>query len=132
MGVEPYLTSSAVDCVIAQRLVRKLCERCKEPVEIEREILEGMEFPFRLASDRLHFHKAVGCRRCGGSGYRGRTGIYEVMVVSDEIRKMILQRSSATEISRVAESQGMVRLRDDGLMKAARGITTIEEALRSL
>src|SRR5215216_5950391 len=132
MGVEPYLTSSAIDCVIAQRLVRKLCERCKERVEIEREILEGMEFPFALASEGLHFHKAVGCRRCGGSGYRGRTGIYEVMMVSDEIRKMILQRSSANEISRVAESQGMVRLRDDGLSKAAKGITTIEEALKTL
>src|SRR5215212_7068436 len=132
MGVEPYLTSSAVDCVIAQRLVRKLCEKCKEPVEIEREILEGMEFPFRLASEDLRFHKAVGCRRCGGSGYRGRTGIYEVMVVSDEIRKMILLRSSAGEISRLAESQGMVRLRDDGLLKASRGITTIEEALKTL
>jgi steroid delta-isomerase-like uncharacterized protein len=132
MGVEPYLTSSAVDCVIAQRLVRKLCERCRGPVEIEREILEGMEFPFGLVPDGLHFHKAVGCRRCGGSGYRGRTGIYEVMVVSDQIRKLILLRSSATEISRVAESQGMVRLRDDGLLKAAKGITTIEEALKLL
>jgi len=132
MGVEPYLTSSAMDCVIAQRLVRKLCERCKEPVEIEREILEGMEFPFGLASEDLHFHRAVGCRRCGDSGYRGRTGIYELMVISDEIRKMILLRSSAGEISSVAESQGMVRLRDDGLLKAAKGITTIEEALKTL
>ncbi|CAN5781412.1 GspE/PulE family protein [soil metagenome] len=132
MGVEPYLTSSAVDCVIAQRLVRKLCERCKEPVEIEQEILEGMEFPFALAQDGMRFHKAVGCRRCGGSGYRGRTGIYELMVVTDEIRKLILLRSSAGEISRLAESQGMVRLRDDGLLKAAEGETTIEEALKTL
>lgn len=132
MGVEPYLTSSAVDCVIAQRLVRKLCDRCKEPVEIEREILEGIEFPFESAPEELHFHKAVGCRRCGESGYRGRTGIYELMVITDEIRQMILRRSSAGEISRVAESQGMVRLRDDGLLKAARGITTIEEALKTL
>jgi type IV pilus assembly protein PilB len=132
MGVEPYLTSSAIDCVIAQRLVRKLCERCKEPVEIESEILEGMEFPFESAPEELHFHKAVGCRRCGESGYRGRTGIYELMVISDEIRKLILRRSSAGEISRVAESEGMVRLRDDGLLKAARGITTIEEALKTL
>src|ERR671916_1007860 len=64
MGVEPFLTSSAVDCVIAQRLVRKLCERCKAPVELEREILEGIEFPFDIAPEKLHFHKAVGCRRC--------------------------------------------------------------------
>jgi type IV pilus assembly protein PilB len=132
VGVEPYLTSSAIDCVIAQRLVRKLCDRCKEPVEIESEILEGMEFPIGLASEGMHFHRAVGCRRCGGSGYRGRTGIYELMVISDEIRKMILLRSSAGEISRVAESQGMVRLRHDGLLKAAKGITTIEEALKTL
>jgi type IV pilus assembly protein PilB len=133
MGVEPYLTSSAVDCVIAQRLVRKLCERCKEPVEIQREILEGMEFPFDLAEDEeLRFHRAVGCNRCGGSGYRGRTGVYELMLVTDEIRKLILLRSSSGEISRLAESQGMVRLRDDGLLKAARGITTIEEALKTL
>ena len=132
MGVEPFLTSSAVDCVIAQRLVRKLCERCKEPVEIEREILEGMEFPFESAPEELHFHKAVGCSRCGGSGYRGRTGIYELMVITDEIRNLILRRSSAGEISHVAEREGMVRLRDDGLLKAGRGITTIEEALKTL
>jgi type IV pilus assembly protein PilB len=132
MGVEPFLTSSAIDCVIAQRLVRKLCERCKEPVEIEREILEGVGFPFEWAPEGLHFHKAVGCRRCGETGYRGRTGIYELMVVTEEIRRMILRRSSADEIGRVAEREGMVRLRDDGLLKAARGVTTIEEALRTL
>ena len=74
----------------------------------------------------------MGCPVCNATGYRSRTGIYELMVVSDEIRKMILLQSSAGEISRVAESQGMVRLRDDGLLKAAKGITTIEEALKTL
>jgi type IV pilus assembly protein PilB len=132
MSVEPFLTSSAIDCVIAQRLLRKLCERCKEPVEIEREILEGIEFPFQWAPERLRFHKAVGCRRCGETGYRGRTGIYELMIITEEIRQMILRRSSAEEIGRAAERGGMVRLRDDGLLKAARGTTTIEEALRTL
>ncbi len=132
MGVEPFLTSSAIDCVIAQRLVRKLCERCKEPVEIEREILEGIEYPFHLTPEGLNFYKAVGCRRCGKTGYRGRTGIYELMVITEEIRQMILRRSSADEIGRVAERGGMVRLRDDGLLKAALGVTTIEEALRTL
>ena len=132
MGVEPFLTSSAIDCVIAQRLARKLCERCKEPAEIEHEILEGMDFPFGLASGRPRFFKAGGCNRCGGTGYRGRVGIYEVMVISEEIRRMILQRASADEIGHAAEREGMIRLREGGLLKAARGVTTIEEALRTL
>ncbi len=91
-----------------------------------------MEFPFALAPEEFRFHKAVGCRRCGGSGYRGRTGIYELMLITDEIRKLILLRSAAGEIRSLAESQGMVRLRDDGLLKAADGVTTIEEALKTL
>jgi type IV pilus assembly protein PilB len=133
MGVEPYLTSSAVDCVIAQRLARRLCERCKQPVAIEREILEALNFPFELASDEeWSFHRPVGCDRCGGTGYRGRIGIYEMMIVSDAIKKMILRRSSGGEIALTAEQEGMVRLREDGLIKAAQGITTIEEVLKSV
>jgi type IV pilus assembly protein PilB len=133
MGVEPYLTSSAVDCVIAQRLARRLCERCKQPVEIEREILEALNFPFELASgDEWSFHRPLGCDRCGGTGYRGRVGIYEMMVVTDEIKNLILRRASAPEITHVAEQEGMVRLREDGLVKAAQGITTIEEVLKSV
>src|ERR671916_92703 len=125
MGVEPFLTSSAIDCVIAQRLARKLCERCKEPAEIEREILEGIGFPFELATEEPNFHRAGGCNRCGGTGYKGRVGIYELMVISEEVRKLILRRASADEIGRTAEREGMVRLRDGGLLKAARGVTTI-------
>jgi type IV pilus assembly protein PilB len=120
-----------VDCVIAQRLARKLCERCKQPAEIEEEILQSMQFPFEHAgSGDLQFYRAVGCSRCGGTGYRGRVGLYELMLVSEDIRSLILRRSSTDEIARVAEKEGMVRLREDGLLKAARGITTIEEALR--
>jgi len=133
MGVEPFLTSSAIDCVIAQRLARRLCERCKEPVEIEEEILAGMRFPFEHAPDgNFSFYRAVGCNRCGDSGYRGRIGVYEMMVVTDEIKGLILRRASAAEIGRVAEEQGMIRLRDDGLLKAAQGLTTIEEVLRTV
>jgi type IV pilus assembly protein PilB len=133
MGVEPYLTSSAVDCVIAQRLARRLCERCKQPVAIEREILEALNFPFELASDdEWSFHRPVGCDRCGTTGYRGRIGIYEMMVVSDAIKNMILRRSSASEITRSAEQEGMVCLREDGLIKAAQGLTTIEEVLKNV
>ena len=132
MGVEPFLTASAVDCVIAQRLARRLCERCKRPVEVGDEVLKDLKFPYDHAPEELRFHEAVGCERCGGSGYRGRVGIYEMMVVSEEIKEQVLRRVSTGEISRTAERDGMVRLRDDGLLKAAEGATTIEEVLRNV
>lgn len=133
MGVEPFLTSSAVDCVIAQRLARRLCSFCKQPVRIEKDVLSDIEFPFEHApEDGLRFYQAVGCERCGGSGYRGRLGIYELMVATAEIRELILRRVSTDEISRVAKDQGMIRLREDGLLKAAQGATTIEEVLRTV
>jgi len=135
MGVEPFLTASAVDCVIAQRLARRLCERCKSPAEIERELLEAMGFPFGLLQEGQEpsFHRTVGCDRCGGTGYKGRVGIYELMVVNEEIKEMVLHRASAGEVGRAAVQEGgMVRLREDGLLKAAKGITTIEEVLRTV
>jgi type IV pilus assembly protein PilB len=137
MGVEAFLTASAVDCVIAQRLARRLCERCKRPVEVEPEILEAVGFtsgvvPLEDGGERTAFHEAVGCDRCGGTGYRGRVGIYEMMVVSEDVRSLVLQRSSTGEIGRTAEEAGMRRLREDGLLKAARGVTTIEEVLRTV
>jgi type IV pilus assembly protein PilB len=133
MGVEPFLVASAVDCVIAQRLARRLCERCKRPVHVDEGVLSELGFPFeRFREDVLRFHEAVGCERCGGSGYRGRVGVYELMVVTDEIREMILRRAQAAEIGRAARRGGMTRLREDGLLKAARGVTTIEEVLRTV
>ncbi|QIN82971.1 hypothetical protein GBA63_10165 [Rubrobacter tropicus] len=133
MGVEPFLTASAVDCVIAQRLARRLCERCKRPTEVDEETLSRVRFPFKHApEDALDFHEAVGCDRCGGTGYRGRMGIYEMLVITDEIKELVLGRVSTGEVSRVAEGKGMVRLREDGLIKAARGETTIEEVLRTV
>lgn len=132
MGVEPFLTSSAVDCVIAQRLARRLCEHCKRPIEVGEDVLKDLKFPFDHAPEEMHFHEAVGCDRCGGSGYRGRVGIYEMMVVTEEIKDLVLRRVSTGEISRTAEKDGMIRLRDDGLLKAADGATTIEEVLRNV
>ncbi len=133
MGVEPFLTASAVDCVIAQRLARRLCENCKQSVEMEREVLEALNFPFEhVPEDRWTFHRAVGCERCGDTGYRGRVGIYEMMIVGEEIRETILRRGSAGELTRAAEREGMVRLREDGLLKAAQGVTTIEEVLKNV
>lgn len=133
MGVEPFLTSSAVDCVIAQRLARRLCDYCRRPTEVAEDVLADIGFPFEHApEDGLRFHAAVGCDRCGGTGYKGRLGIYELMVVNSEIRELILRRVSTDEISQLAEEQGMIRLRDDGLLKAAQGMTTIEEVLRTV
>ena len=133
MGVEPFLTASAVDCVIAQRLARKLCERCKRPVEVEEETLGELGFPFSLFGEGgTNFHEAVGCDRCGGTGYRGRIGIYEMMIVDEEIRYLILQGISAGEIGRAAQKAGTIPLREDGLIKAALGITTVEEILRTV
>lgn len=132
MGVEPFLTSSAVDCVIAQRLARRLCSYCKQPCDMDEKVLHNIGFPFEHAESGLRFHRAVGCERCGGSGYRGRVGIYELMIATAEIRDLILRRGSTEEISRVASDQGMMRLKDDGLLKAARGVTTVEEVLRTV
>jgi type IV pilus assembly protein PilB len=135
MGVEPFLTASAVDCVIAQRLARRLCEKCKQPAQIERELLEVMGFPFKQLpeGEEPSFYRTVGCDRCGGTGYRGRVGIYELMVVDEQIKEMVLHCASAGKIGRVAEQEGsMVRLREDGLLKAAKGMTTIEEVLRTV
>jgi hypothetical protein len=124
------LTSSAVDCVNAQRLARRLCEGCERPIEIGREALDAVKFLFGFVPEReWNFQIRVGCDACGGSGYRRRVGLYELMIVTGQIREMILRRALAGEISRVARRAGMVTLREDDLSKAAKGITTIEEVL---
>ncbi|MGH3146978.1 MAG: GspE/PulE family protein [Rubrobacter sp.] len=133
MGVEPFLTASAVDCVIAQRLARRLCEWCRRPANIGEGALEAIGFsPLHVAGRGPGFQMAVGCDRCSGTGYRGRIGVYELMEMNEEIRELVLRRVSTDEIGRAAERGGMTRLREDGLAKAAQGITTIEEVLRNV
>ena len=129
MGVEPFLTASAVDCVIAQRLARRLCEHCKRPAEIGRKVVEELGLP---AGEDAAYFEPVGCRRCGGVGYRGRIGFYEMMVPDASMRDLVLRRVPAGELGRAAEARGMVRLREDGLLKAAAGITSVEEVLRTV
>ncbi|QIN82924.1 type II secretion system protein GspE [Rubrobacter tropicus] len=101
MGVEPFLTASAVDCVIAQRLARRLCEHCKRPSQVEDEVLRELGLPDLTGAD---FCEPVGCRRCGGMGYRGRIGVYEMMVLDASLRDLVLRRVPAGELGRVAEA----------------------------
>ena len=127
MGIEPFLTASAVTCVIAQRLVRVLCPSCKTRVLLDAESLRASGFP---AHFDVEAYEPKGCPRCGGTGYKGRRGAYEVMAMSDEIRELTIRRSSADEIGHVAVEQGMRPLRQDGLEKVKQGITSIAEVTR--
>ncbi len=132
MGVEPFLTASAVDCVIAQRLTRKLCEYCKEAYPVTREMLERLNFSQRAIDDwkNIELHRPIGCARCNHTGYKGRMGIYEIMPVTEAIERLIVERKSADEIMRVASAEGMVSLRQDGLERVLAGKTSIEEISR--
>jgi type IV pilus assembly protein PilB len=127
MGIEPFLVASAVECVVAQRLARMLCPSCKRRTIIPARAL--VENGYR-AHVELEAYEPVGCRRCGGSGYRGRLGLYEVMNMSPEIQAMALERQPAEAIREVAVRQGMTRLRDDGLQKVRQGRTSIAEIAR--
>jgi type IV pilus assembly protein PilB len=129
MGIEPFLVASALDCVLAQRLVRTLCSHCKQRTIISAEVLR--QNGYKALVD-LEAYEPNGCRRCSGSGYRGRAGIYEVMSVTSEIRALALERRGADELSEVAVQQGMRRLRDDGLEKVRQGRTSIAELARVL
>jgi type IV pilus assembly protein PilB len=127
MGIEPFLSASAVVAVVAQRLVRRLCTYCKKPTMLSISSLENAGFD--VASD-VEAYEPVGCGRCGGSGYKGRTGLYQVMVVSDEIRELTVERSSADEIRKIAVAQGMRTLTEDGFEKVTDGTTSIAEVAR--
>ena len=131
MGIEPFLTSSAVDCVLAQRLARRLCKECKEPYEASREMLRKNDFPPEVVDrEDVVLYRPKGCSRCNGTGYKGRLGLYEVMIVSEAVRRLTVERKSADEISRVAAAEGMKSLREDGIDKVLDGATSIEEIAR--
>jgi type IV pilus assembly protein PilB len=127
MGIEPFLVASALDCVVAQRLVRVLCPHCKRRVILPMATLR--EYGYAAGFD-VEGYEPVGCKHCGGLGYRGRTGIYEVMTISPEIRALALERRSADEILEMAVLQGMHRLKDDGLDRVKQGRTSMAEIAR--
>lgn len=130
MDIEPFLVGSALDCVVAQRLTRRLCVHCKKPVEHDREYLANLRFGFDSNLMPPTIYRPVGCPSCSNTGYRGRIAVHEVMTVTEEIERLAVARASSAEIGRVAREQGMISLRDDGWAKVKLGITSVEEILR--
>jgi len=129
MGIPPFLVSSSLQLILAQRLGRKICKDCKEPYEANEEIL----VPYGHVSQGLgtvNFYKGKGCQTCNFTGMKGRVAIYEVMPVSTEIRDLILRNATTNEILDADCSQGMKTLRQNALQKVIDGVTTVEEVLR--
>jgi type IV pilus assembly protein PilB len=128
MGIESFNVASAVNLITAQRLVRRICQACAEPVTYSDEYLEAAGIP--PEKREMHFLRGKGCNACGGSGYRGRQGLYEVMTMSPALRRMVLTRAATADLRDQAIREGMLTLRMDGLLKIERGTTTLEEVLR--
>ena len=129
MGVEPFLVASTVEAVMAQRLVRKLCQHCKQEYRPDRKEVP-LDFPWDDLGGGKIF-RAVGCRECRGTGYRGRQGIYELMVTTNEIRQLAHDRSSSWKLAQCAIEQGMRTLRQDGWKKVLAGISSVDEVVRN-
>src|SRR6266542_3578353 len=130
MGVETYLVASAIDCVVAQRLARKLCPKCREGYRPNQSELEQAGFPEFMWDDVKELFRPVGCTACSKTGFRGRLGMYEVMNMSEEIERLVVERAPSEEIRRSARRDRMITLREDGLEKVRLGITSVEEVLR--
>ena len=130
MDIEPFLVGSALDCVVAQRLARKLCDRCKAPVAQSDEQLRNLGFVSDRDAELPQVYAPIGCAVCSNTGYRGRIALHEVMTVSEEIERLAVARASSAEIGRVAQEQGMLTLRQDGWEKVKLGMTSVDEILR--
>jgi type IV pilus assembly protein PilB len=126
MGVEPYNFVSALNCVMAQRLVRVLCPRCKQPTEAGETLLRESGLDPELYADQP-FYEGAGCAECAGTGFLGRTAVAELLDMSDRIRQLILERRPAAEIKQAAREEGMTLLRDSALEKVFTGQTTLRE-----
>ena len=130
MGIEPFLVSSSLECLMAQRLVRLICPKCKTPVKSKHEILQHLKGEIEVDPERQEIYEGKGCPECRFTGYRGRTGIYEILMITEPIRELILERASSQQIKQKAISQGMRTLRQDGLQKVFKGLTTFNELVR--
>jgi type II secretory ATPase GspE/PulE/Tfp pilus assembly ATPase PilB-like protein len=129
MGIEPFLASSSLLAIMAQRLVRTICHNCREPYEPFDEELKGLGIRREDLGEKK-LYRAVGCSQCMETGYSGRTGIFELLTIEENIRSLIMRRSDSSTIKKMSIKRGMLTLRQDGLLKVVNGITTTEEMLR--
>jgi len=129
MGIEPFLVATSVNVIAAQRLVRRICANCKEEVEVPIQALLSVGFS-EAEAHSLKIYRGKGCDKCGGTGYKGRVGLFEVMEISEDIRELILSGATVVELRRKAIEEGMITLRQSGLHKIREGITTIDEVVR--
>ena len=133
MGVEPFITGSTVAGIVSQRLVRRLCVKCKAPQAPTDAELEAIGFNWDLWTEdfgEVTWFKPVGCKFCSNSGYKGRLAIHEVLLMSDTMEERVIKGGKALELHKLAVEEGMIALKDDGLLKAAQGLTTIQEIAR--
>ncbi|MGB2680279.1 MAG: type II secretion system ATPase GspE [Candidatus Competibacter sp.] len=130
MGVDDYLLTSTINGVLAQRLVRLLCTRCRQPYQALPELVKEMRLNRFSAAPDITLYKPIGCEHCGGTGYRGRAAIMEFLVMSDPLRRLVLKHADAGDLQDTAQQEGMDTMYEDGLRKAVDGVTTIEEVLR--
>lgn len=128
MGVEPFLVSSSIECLIAQRLVRLICDKCKIKIKPDKKILQDLGI--EGDAEKIEVFEGKGCESCKFTGYKGRTAIYEILSLNEEIRPMILSKASSQDIKRKAMQQGMRSLFQDGWQKVLKGLTTISEVIR--
>jgi type IV pilus assembly protein PilB len=124
MGVEPYLIGAALNAVLAQRLVRRICSKCRDEFDPPRTLRKALE---RMGYEFDSFYRGVGCRKCRNTGYSGRVGVHELLLVDDAVRDSIVNGSTIIDLRRLATKQGMVTLRHDGFRKVREGLTTVEE-----
>ena len=129
MGIEPFNVASAVNLIVAQRLVRRICSNCKEEHKYDADELAAMGIDEDEANT-LTFFKGTGCDSCGDSGYKGRQGLYEVMAMTPELRRLVLRGASTADLQDQAVKDGMLTLRMDGMLKVKKGITTLEEVVK--
>lgn len=129
MGIEPFLITSTLEAVLAQRLVRTICQNCREEYMPELEILEDLGVPQDVAKTKK-FYRGAGCSKCNDSGYKGRTAILELLVMNEKLRLLVIEKAHTAIIKKAAVESGMKTLLEDGLLKIYSGVTTIEEVLR--